>query len=173
MSRIYEDIYAPSFDKQGDKSPVWRMISDQVMGGVSKGHVLRQTELQSVCDCLQGTVSLENNGGFIQMQLDLGLSTGLSRPFEQYDGIFIELMGRPHGYNLHFKSSQLWMPWQSFRKRVEVTDQWQRFFIPFAEFEGHRTFSVFNPAKATKFAILAIGEAFEAKVCVRRFGVYR
>jgi len=179
MKRVFEEIYAPSSMDLNDRtqdSPepmTWRMISDQVMGGKSQGQVLRMQQNESVCDCLQGDVSLENNGGFIQMQMNFKKVTSLSRPLTEYDGIFIELMGKPHVYNLHFKSSQLWLPWQSFRKEVMVTDQWQRFFVPFSEFEGHRTFSTFKPAKVTRFAIVAIGEAFQAKVCVRRFGVYR
>ena len=172
MSRIYEDIYAPSLESEAESTVAWRMVSDQVMGGLSQGEVVRKNEQDSLCDCLQGTVSLANNGGFIQMQLNMKELAMLSKPLAECEGVFIELMGEPHLYNLHFKSSQLLMPWQSFRKQVAVTEQWQRFYIPFSEFESHRTFAKFKPAKATKFAVVAIGEAFEAKVCVRRFGVY-
>lgn len=172
MTRQFEEIYAPSTEDSQNGS-VWRMISDQVMGGRSQGQLVRTLKDESWCDCLQGQVSLENNGGFIQMQMNVKTIAPLSKPFSDYDGIFIELMGNPHVYNLHFKTSQLWLPWQSFRKEVTVTEQWQRFFVPFSEFEGHRTFSRFKPAKATRFAVVAIGEAFEAKVCVRRFGVYQ
>lgn len=172
MTRQFEEIYALSDEHHQDASP-WRMISDQVMGGRSQGQVVRTQKDDSWCDCLQGQVSLENNGGFIQMQMNLKNIAGLSKPFAEYDGLFIELLGTPHVYNLHIKSSQLWLPWQSFRKEVAVTEQWQRFFVPFSDFEGHRTFSRFKPAKATRFAVVAIGEAFQADVCVRRFGVYQ
>lgn len=179
MSRTFEEIYSPV---EG-KSLNWRMISDQVMGGVSTGQVSRQEKNDSMSDCLMGNVSLENNGGFIQMQIDMRdvvkrsgkkgeSSTALSRHFSDYDGIFIEVMGNNHSYNLHFKTSQLWFPWQAFRKEIMATQEWQRLFIPFREFDGYRTFSTFNPAKVSRFAIVAIGEAFEAKVCVRRLGVY-
>jgi len=173
MSNVFEAIYDPSSDKNRTPSSAWKLISDQVMGGRSQGEITRVLSDESAFDCLQGEVSLANNGGFIQMQMNLKNITGLSRPFADYDGIFIELKGKPHVYNLHFKSSQLWLPWQSFRKAVSVTEQWQRFFIPFSDFESHRTFSTFKPAKATRFAIVAIGEAFAVKVCVRRFGVYQ
>ena len=173
MNRIFEEIYVPPFADQSRQQTPWKMISDQVMGGASQGQLVRLHEDTFSYDCLQGNVSLANNGGFIQMQMNLKEVSHLSKPFAEYDGIFIELMGKPHVYNLHFKSSQLWLPWQSFRKPINVTDQWQRFFVPFSDFESHRTFSSFKPAKATRFAIVAIGEAFDAKVCVRRFGVYR
>lgn len=179
MSKEFEDIYSPDDGKYME----WQMISDQVMGGTSQGQVLRKDESGSTCDCLTGNVSLKNNGGFIQMQVDLEniikpqkqpkKSGMLTHDFADYDGVFIEVLGSQHAYNLHFKSSQLWLPWQSFRKEINVSKQWQRLFIPFSEFKGYKTFSKFNPSKATSFAVLAIGEAFEAKVCVRRFGVYR
>lgn len=176
MSRVFEDIYAT----ENDKNIHWRMISDQVMGGRSQGQVLQQNENGSICDCLIGNVSLENNGGFIQMQIGLdkvvnpsAKSAFLSQNFADFEGIFIEVIGNPHSYNLHFKTSQLWLPWQSFRKEIEITDNWQQLCIPFAEFKSYRTFSKFNPAKVTRFAVVAIGDAFAAKVCVRRFGVYR
>lgn len=172
MGKICEEIYAPSLESETNKEFAWRMVTDQVMGGQSQGEVVRKQELDSLCDCLQGAVSLANNGGFIQMQLNFKKMPTLSKPLAEYDGIFIELMGQPHLYNLHFKSSQLLLPWQSFRKQVAVTEQWQRFYVPFKEFESHRTFATFKPAKATKFAVVAIGEAFQAKVCVRKFGVY-
>ena len=51
--------------------PNWEFVSDTVMGGVSKGSVA--DEIVGGCDAtvLRGTVSLENNGGFIQMAFDL------------------------------------------------------------------------------------------------------
>ncbi len=54
----------------------WYFFSDAVMGGVSRGAVV----LREVCGRkaveMQGTVSLENNGGFIQIALDLN-GTGI------------------------------------------------------------------------------------------------
>ena len=47
-------------------TPNWEFVSDTVMGGVSEGSVAE--EIVGGCDAtvLRGTVSLENNGGFIQ-----------------------------------------------------------------------------------------------------------
>jgi Complex I intermediate-associated protein 30 (CIA30) len=48
--------------------------SDQVMGGVSMGNLLREEYAGRIANVLRGKVSLENNGGFIQMATNLGIS---------------------------------------------------------------------------------------------------
>jgi hypothetical protein len=169
MNQKLEALYTAS----GKDSRAWMMVTDQVMGGRSQGQILAKEVDGSACDCLSGEVSLENNGGFIQMQLNMKMLPELKHPIDEYDGIFIEIQGEPHDYNLHIKSSQLWLPWQSFRKVLAVEAHWQRFFIPFKDFESHRTFSTLNPRKITKIAVVAIGQAFRADVCVRSLGVYQ
>lgn len=116
------EIYNPT--KQTD--PQWEFVSDQVMGGQSQGQVSYHDQSESPCHCLSGLVSLENNGGFLQMKL-----TDLDRlavNFSDYDGLFIEVKGNSHRYNLHIRTSQLWLPWQSFRQSFNATETWQRLF---------------------------------------------
>jgi hypothetical protein len=48
----------------------WYYFADTVMGGVSRGQILRKEILGRPAMELQGTVSLENNGGFIQIAMD-------------------------------------------------------------------------------------------------------
>ena len=63
----------------------WTMVSDQVMGGVSQGTM--QTTKNGVN--LQGRVSLENNGGFLQVQWQVSNSISQT-DLQNYQGIFIE-----------------------------------------------------------------------------------
>ena len=49
----------------------WQLLSDAVMGGVSAGGVTRTVIAQRPAIRMQGMVSLENNGGFLQIALDL------------------------------------------------------------------------------------------------------
>ena len=59
--------------------PSWRFFSDGVMGGVSSGSLRIDTMQGRSALCLRGQVRLENNGGFVQMALDLpvpGLPVG-------------------------------------------------------------------------------------------------
>lgn len=49
----------------------WRGISDQVMGGVSSASVLQDVRQDVSCSCLVGRTYLDNNGGFVQMRLEI------------------------------------------------------------------------------------------------------
>ena len=46
----------------------WELITDRVMGGVSTGNVSFMTEKGTSYARMTGTVSLQNNGGFIQFR---------------------------------------------------------------------------------------------------------
>ena len=67
----------------------WCLFTDQVMGGVSNGSV--QAEQYSGKNCLRmkGKVSTENNGGFVQMALDLNAGKALDA--SAYQGLQIEV----------------------------------------------------------------------------------
>jgi hypothetical protein len=159
------DVYRASEDVASS----WAAISDQVMGGVSTA-ALRQSERNnSPCTCLTGRTSLENNGGFVQMKLDIGPSWSGA----DYKGLFIELCGAAHEYNLHVKTAQLEKPWQSFRCALQVRSQWTRFIVPYEQLHAHRTNAELEPAGIKSVAVVAIGAVFDVDVCVRRFGFFR
>jgi len=161
------ELYNPALKA----SPEWKFVSDQVMGGVSQGEVFFNQAEESFCHCLIGLVSLENNGGFLQMQL-INLDK-IDVNYADYKGLYIEVKGNNHEYNLHLRTSQLWLPWQSFRQSFLANTKWQRLFLAFDEFESYKTLSKFNPKKIHRLGILAIGEAFESHVCIRNLGLYR
>jgi len=54
----------------------WQLLTDQVMGGVSKGTMFREAVAGRAAMRMRGDVSLENNGGFIQIALDLSPDGG-------------------------------------------------------------------------------------------------
>lgn len=165
MSTRVADIYQA---RQGERSP-WTAITDQVMGGVSTAELQQCERHGSACTCLSGRTSLENNGGFIQMKLEIEPSWSCGA----YAGFFIELCGPAHDYNLNVKTTQLDKPWQSFRCTFTVEPQWTRFVVPYSELQAHRTDKDLDPAAIRSVAVIAIGEAFDVDVCVRRFGFYR
>ncbi len=49
----------------------WRRVADTVMGGVSSGRLQATVMEGRPCLRLTGRVSLDNDGGFLQMSLDL------------------------------------------------------------------------------------------------------
>lgn len=146
----------------------WTVISDQVMGGVSSATLHQEQRHNSACSCLVGRTRLDNNGGFVQMKLDIEPDWLRA----EYKGLFIELQGNPHDYNLHVKTTQLSRPWQSFRCTLPVEPQWTRFIVPYQQLLAHRTDAVLQPAEIRSVAVVAIGKEFAVEVCVRRFGFY-
>lgn len=147
---------------------LWKVISDQVMGGVSSARLQQDVRQDSSCSCLIGRTSLDNNGGFVQMKLDIARDELRA----DYQGLFIELYGNSHDYNLHVKTTQLSRPWQSFRCSLSVEPQWTRFIVPYEQLSAHRTDAKLQPADITSVAVVAIGQAFDVDVCVRRLGFY-
>lgn len=158
------DIYRPA---ENQPSP-WTVISDQVMGGMSSAVLRQEQRHNSPCSCLVGRTSLDNNGGFVQMKLDIQPNWLRA----DYRGLFIELQGNAHDYNLHVKTTQLSRPWQSFRCTLSVESQWTRFIVPYQQLLAHRTNIELEPAQISSVAVVAIGKAFDVEVCVRRFGFY-
>lgn len=63
------------------------------MGGISTGSLSRETIEGKVANVLRGSVSLENNGGFIQMATDLSLdpSVNLFVDASEFDGVELEV----------------------------------------------------------------------------------
>ena len=45
---------------------VWNVATDTVMGGLSSAELATSIVDNRPCLCLSGSVSLENNGGFVQ-----------------------------------------------------------------------------------------------------------
>lgn len=72
----------------------WSGFSDRVMGGVSVGSLVREVIQAREANVLRGEVSLANNGGFIQMAVDLANAPSKSRLVDasEYDGIELDVL---------------------------------------------------------------------------------
>ncbi len=152
-------------------TPNWEFVSDTVMGGVSEGSVAE--EIVGGCDAtvLRGTVSLENNGGFIQMAFDLHES-GADVDVSAWDGIEIDVYGDGGTYDVRLRTAQLSRPWQSFRTDFVGEPHWQKVKIPFSSLVSHRAEAVFDPTCLRRIGILAIGRERDAYVAVSNIGLY-
>jgi hypothetical protein len=148
-----------------DLSPAWEYVADTVMGGVSRGRLTYAVVAGRPAARLQGAVSLENNGGFIQCAFDLRPDGG-AFDASAFAGIEVEVWGNDHAYDLRLRTDQLTRPWQSFRAGFVAVPRWTTVRLPFAGFESHRTEARFDPARLRRVGVLAIGEAFEANVAI-------
>lgn len=152
-------------------NPTWAYVADTVMGGVSQGQAAQVVIDGRAATQLTGRVSLDNNGGFIQIAFDL--AEGAAVDASTYTGVEIEVIGNGHAYDLRLRTEALTRPWQSFRTQFTAPPTWTTLRLPFASFEAHRTQATFDPAQIKRIGILAIGREMQADVAVAAVRFYR
>jgi hypothetical protein len=150
-------------DDRGSGQPAaWRFVADGVMGGLSSGALTDEVVHGRPALCLRGRVRLDNRGGFIQMALDVQPPPG------DWSALELDLTGRPHEYGVHLRTTRLTAPWQAWRARVTVGPQWQSVRVPFASFVPYRVSGTLVPGEIRRIGLVALGEAFDADLCVAR-----
>ena len=159
----------------GDYSTVagsnWRLVTDMVMGGISTGKLTVEEINGRPCLRLRGEVRTENNGGFIQAALVLVPSGVLDA--SAYGGVELDVYGNGEVYNVHLKTSRVWLPWQHYRASFPAEPGWHTVRVPFTAFEGYRIGAEFDPAGLERIGIVAYGRAFDADLCIGRVAFYR
>lgn len=143
----------------------WQMLSDAVMGGRSAGRMSRDTLAGRPAVRMQGAVSLDNNGGFIQLAVDLA-PAGATFDASAFAGIAIDVLGNDEDYGLHLRTSELSRPWQSYRARFAAEPRWRDVRLPFASFVPHRTVAALDLRLLRRLGIVAIGRVFRADVAI-------
>jgi monofunctional biosynthetic peptidoglycan transglycosylase len=109
-----------------DSSGEWTAVSDDVMGGVSKGGF--RINDAGILE-FTGAVSLENNGGFASIR---------SRPgrhdLSEYEGLLVRVRGDGKRYACNIRTDFEIMA-GSYQQRFETTkDEWQEIALPFRDF---------------------------------------
>jgi len=148
----------------------WRLVTDNVMGGVSSGELSLHSYQDKNCLRMQGEVSTDNNGGFVQIALNLSQSGSFDA--SAYDGIELQVSGNNESYNIHFRTAGLWFPWQSYRAPFDVSNDWQTIRIPFIQLEAYKTGRSFDASKLKRIGIVAIGRDFQADLCLASVKFY-
>jgi hypothetical protein len=148
----------------------WRLVSDRVMGGVSDGTLSRETVAGRRALCMRGLVSLENNGGFLQLALDLHPSGSLDAA--AYEGVRLLVRGNNERYSLHLKSADVRMPWQSYRQEFEAGARWRPVRLPFGDFQPHRIDTPLDTGRLRRLGLVAIGRRFGVDLCVAELSLY-
>ena len=162
-SHTIDDLSQPP--PRASNGATWEMIADRVMGGVSNGTMRRETVRGREAIHLQGDVSLENNGGFLQIALDLA-PDGSSIDARQWAGVEIDVIGNDETYNLHLRTADVTRPWQSYRQSFVPTPEWQTVRLLFAGFDTHRIDAPLDLSTLRRMGIVAIGRAFHADIAI-------
>lgn len=143
----------------------WRLFTDRVMGGVSDGTMIREPVAGRPAVRMRGEVSLENNGGFVQMSLDLS-ADGKAMDCSGWRGIEIDVFGNGEDYSVHLRTEDLSRPWQSYRQGFKADPEWRTVQLPFDKFAPYRTDVPLNTRRLRRIGMVAIGRAFSADLSV-------
>lgn len=145
--------------------PDWEFVADTVMGGVSTGQVARQSQDGRDATRLTGAVSLENNGGFIQMAFNPAVSS-VGYDASRFSGMSFAARGNGQEYAISLRTTDLTRPWQSYRATFISTSEWQQITLPFDVFAPSNTDKPLRPSGIRRIGIIAVGRAFEVDVSV-------
>ncbi|MEP3676133.1 CIA30 family protein [Sulfitobacter sp.] len=151
-------------EQKMELTPEWEYVADTVMGGVSSGGIAAVQIAGREAMALRGTVSLDNNGGFIQMAFDL--DEGRVLDASGYAGIEIDVAGNGATYELRLRTDQLARPWQSYRAEFQTSADWQTLRLPWTSFVQNKTDVTFDPARLRRIGVLAYGVEMQAYVAV-------
>ena len=141
----------------------WEFISDTVMGGVSSGNISIIEEEEFFFYKLEGKVSLENNGGFIQFRSAIDIKEN------NYKGIEITLRGNGEKYSAHITTDYTLFPWQYYSHEVLTTTKWKTVKIYFDEFKKSHFYQPksFNSKEIKTLGFVAIGKNFDVELDVK------
>ncbi|MEM9966890.1 MAG: CIA30 family protein [Pseudomonadota bacterium] len=145
--------------------PNWRYVADTVMGGVSTGQITPIKHAGQQAMRLTGSVSLENNGGFIQMAFNPA-DAFAAFDASTYKGISFEAKGNGETYAVNLRTNDLTRPWQSYRAEFTAGQKWRWINLPFSAFEPSNTDIPLNTAGLRRVGVIAVGRAFEVDVAV-------
>jgi hypothetical protein len=169
----------PVIDDLGQPEPratigtSWELVADTVMGRCSDGRAGRETVRGRTAIRMTGTVRLENNGGFLQIALNLS-PDGAPVDASRWDGIAIDVVGDGETYGLHLRTADLRRPWQSYRHGFTAPrDAWTTVALPFDAFAPHRIEAPLDRTRLRRFGIVAIGRAFDPDLAVGGIRFYR
>jgi hypothetical protein len=149
----------------------WRLVTDTVMGGVSRGRLDPAAVEGRACLRLSGEVSLENSGGFVQAALDLAPAGWLDA--RGYQGVELEVFGNGEDYNLHLRTADTRVVWQSYRAAFRAGPRWQTLRLPFAAFVPYRIDRPLDLGTLRRLGVVAIGREMRADLCIGRVALYR
>jgi hypothetical protein len=143
----------------------WQLFTDTVMGGVSKATMARETVEGRAAIRLRGNVSLENNGGFVQISLDFRPDGGAVDASE-WSGVEVDVFGNGEEYGVNLRTTDLTRPWQSYRQTFRAVPHWQTVRLPFESFVPNRTDIPLDIHRLRRLGIIGIGREFLADISI-------
>ena len=146
----------------------WLFFADTVMGGKSSGKVeFKKTGLDFYAK-LSGSVTTENNGGFIQIRRTV---SGLD---QKITGVGLKVKGNNQAYHVFLRTTGTLLPWQYYQASFFAEPKWATIKIPIANFKRSGLFlsSSIDPRTIKSIGLVAFGRDFEANLSVSEVAFY-
>jgi hypothetical protein len=167
---LLDDFESPSGSRYG---PQWQGFTDRVMGGVSTMNAgIAAGEDRTVLR-MTGEVSLENNGGFVQVRLPLERD-GALLDASAFEGVAITIRGTGPAFAIHLRTPRNNLPWSYYAAELPVDPEWRRVEIPFSRFqaEGMVFRSRLDPSRLRSIAVVAGKKAGPVDAEIHRIELY-
>jgi hypothetical protein len=142
----------------------WEYISDNVMGGISTGQVEYQNFDGELVAKLSGNVTTENNGGFIQIRMNLSKIN-----LDKAKSIKLIARGNKQKYFIHLRTTGTFLPWQYYQSEFIVDENFKEFIFPIESFKksGSLMAKRVNPKKITSIGLVAYGRNHQAELLIK------
>ena len=147
----------------------WSYVSDQVMGGVSQGGLVFESNQFETYAKLFGEVSTLNNGGFIQFRTDVA-----DKSKSSYKGIYAKVKGNNQKYFIHLRTRGTIMPWQYYQSDFIADDKWQVIKLPMSSFVPSSKWlkNRIESKHIRSLGLVAFGRDHSADLMVSEIGFY-
>ncbi len=155
-------------DNLTDKRIEWVPFSDQVMGGISEVYFMERVENGLSYYHMEGNVSTDNNGGFIQFRANVKIDD------LPYKGLKIKTRGNGEEYFIHIRTPKTLLPWNYYASSFTATNEWQSINVPFDSFKksGFMLPRKFKASDIKSIGIVAFGKDFYANVDLTKIELY-
>ena len=144
----------------------WSVFSDRVMGGVSIANGTMATVQGRHALHLTGSVSLEQNGGFIQAACSLGDPLGIGVDARGFRGVALSVCGTPGSYFVHLRTADTRAPWQYYGAPLPVSGEWTHVVLDWGAFTPASIGAPLDVRRIVRIGIVAAKTAFRADVAL-------
>lgn len=170
-----DTILVDDFSPQGTNKKLgaqWEFVSDRVVGGISAGKIEFVEQEGRSCLHLVGSVSLANNGGFIEARVPLGSQRG-NFDARQFSGVKLSVKGNEQPYAVHLRTNDTRLARQFYEASFATDGTWQEIEIPFVRFRPNSVARPLNLRTLKSVALVAAGREFSAEIFVDEISFYR
>lgn len=149
----------------GPAAAGWTVIVDRVMGGRSSGWAGVETVAGRRALRLQGTVSLEAGGGFIQVArpFDSGAASFDGRA---YEGLSLTVQASPGSYFVHLRTGDTGAPWEHYRAALPAGPGWSTAVLRWSDFTPRSLRAPLDVGRLVRLGLVAAEAAFEADLAL-------